>query len=87
MTTTIAAGLDTADLEQTVALIACGTRPGKTQACDRHRHKAQGLLEIASWGAIDALAAAICDSTQLRACAPCVEKAVDIIHVVNGDAE
>jgi hypothetical protein len=87
MTTTIAAGLDTADLEQTVALITCGTRPGKTQACDRHRHKAQGLLEVASWGAIDALAAAICGSTQLRACVPCVAKAVEIIRVVNGEVE
>lgn len=78
---------DATALEQRIALVACGPRPGKTQACDRHRHKARGLLEVASWGAIDALAAAICDSTHLRACVVCVEKAVDIIRVVNGEVE
>jgi hypothetical protein len=78
-------------LEQRLALIACGdnSRPGKTQACDIHRGKGPTLLRITATGAIDALAAAICGSGHKhnRACAPCTDKAVQMIRVYNKEAE
>ncbi|CAM5236898.1 hypothetical protein [Streptomyces griseomycini] len=87
MTTAVEAP-DTADLEQLIALIACGrTRPGKTKACDRCAKRGRALLEFAALGTIDALAAAICRSEVRRSCAPCVEKALEIISVYNEGAQ
>ncbi|MET9731985.1 hypothetical protein ABZZ79_15430 [Streptomyces sp. NPDC006458] len=60
---------DTSALEQRVALIACGARPGKTEACGDHQEKAAAFLTIASTGAADALAAAICGHR--GTCRPC----------------
>ncbi|WP_409473511.1 hypothetical protein [Streptomyces sp. HC307] len=89
MTTTLTAVPDTAsttaDLDQRVALIACGTREDKTQACDSHRKKGAAFVDIASTGAVDALAAAICGSNQ--GCRKCTGKAVEIIRVYNEEAE
>lgn len=85
MTTAVAVTPETAALEQEIALIACGTRPGKTKACDRHQKKGPVLVEIASRGDAVPLAAAICGSEARRACLPCVEKAVEIIRVYLGE--
>ncbi|MFG2408793.1 hypothetical protein ACGFR8_31505 [Streptomyces brevispora] len=70
-----------AELENAVALIACGTRLGKTRPCERHVNKGPGLVRIASTGAMDALAAAICGSERCRSCDACVTKARQIIDV------
>ncbi|MFM9629822.1 MULTISPECIES: hypothetical protein [Streptomyces] len=73
-------------LEQRIALITCDrSRQGKTQACDRHRHKARALLNIASQGAIDALTAAICGHP--GRCQPCGAKAIEIVRAYNEGAE
>jgi hypothetical protein len=74
------------DLEHQVALVACGTKPGKTRACDIHQRKARTLLNIASHGAVDAVAAAICNSEIRRACGPCTEKATEIHDLVHAGA-
>ncbi|WP_328333401.1 hypothetical protein [Streptomyces sp. NBC_00455] len=68
-----------ANLLRQVALTACGRRPGKTQSCESCARKAPALLNIASTGAADALAAAICGS-QGGACADCHSKAEAIIN-------
>lgn len=87
MSTTLAAvantASDTTALEQHIALIACGenARPGKTRACDRHRHQARALLAIAAAGALDALTAAICGHK--GRCQLCSAKALEIIRVYN----
>ncbi|MCX4976475.1 hypothetical protein [Streptomyces sp. NBC_00620] len=75
------------ELEATIALIACGLRHGKSRACDRHRKKGETLLRIASTGAVDALAAAICGCEHRRSCAPCASKARQIIDAYNEEAE
>ncbi|MFF9901282.1 hypothetical protein [Streptomyces longispororuber] len=78
------------DLEQRLALVACGenSRPGKTRACPPCRTKGNALLRIASTGAADALAAAICGTRDrgITTCAPCVAKAVRMIRIYNGEA-
>lgn len=78
-------------LEQRLALIACGENswPGKTQGCDSCRKKGSTLLRIASTGAADALAAAICGTgdRRVKTCEPCREKAVRMIRVYNGEIE
>jgi hypothetical protein len=81
------ASAEFADFEQRMALIACGTREGKTQACDSHRKKGATLLRIASTGAADALAMAICGSEHRRSCTACVDKADQIIGVYNEGTE
>jgi hypothetical protein len=88
MTTTVveAPTDDITALEQEMALIACGTRAGKSKACDRHQQKGEALLNIAAQGAVDALAATICGSDRRRACGQCVGKAVEMIHVYNREA-
>ncbi|MEU1592812.1 hypothetical protein ABZ468_08100 [Streptomyces sp. NPDC005708] len=73
-------------IEARIALIACGIRPGKTQACDGCSKKGDALLAIASTGAADALAAAICGTGKGPACIRCETKARDIIHAYNGEA-
>ncbi|QOV40190.1 hypothetical protein IM697_18385 [Streptomyces ferrugineus] len=79
------------DLEQRLALVACGenTRPGKTRACDSCSNKSGTLLRITATGAADALAAAICGTgdCRVRTCDPCKEKAVRMIHLYNEEAE
>ncbi|MFI8206763.1 hypothetical protein [Streptomyces sp. NPDC085937] len=77
------------ELEQRLALVACGERPGKTRACGSCRKKGQALLRITSTGAADALATLICGtkSPKYRACALCRQKAVQMIHIYNGEAE
>ncbi|MFD7505425.1 hypothetical protein [Streptomyces sp. NPDC059850] len=72
-----------AKLEQRMALVACGVRDGKTQACDSHQRKGPVLLRIASTGAVDALAMAICGSEHRGWCTACVEKATEIIRIYN----
>lgn len=67
-----------------IAMIACGIRPDKTAACETCTRKADGLFRIASTGSLDALAAAICGSLRGGACAPCTEKANDILEAVTG---
>ncbi|WP_371605055.1 hypothetical protein OG345_42310 (plasmid) [Streptomyces sp. NBC_01220] len=88
MSTTLAPAADssTRDLEQRVELIACGTRAGKTRACDRHRGKGRGFVNIASTGAVDALAAAICGTGRSPACRDCKGKALEIMRVYNEGA-
>ncbi|MFG2795786.1 hypothetical protein [Streptomyces pseudovenezuelae] len=83
MSTTLTPVRDTSALEQRVALIACGQRPGKTQACATHRGKGAALLNIASTGAADALAAAICGTGKGPACHDCKDKAAEIISTYN----
>ncbi|MEU2909166.1 hypothetical protein ACFYM3_16160 [Streptomyces massasporeus] len=83
MSTTLTLVRDTSILEQRVALIACGQRPGKTQACVTHRSKGAALLNIASTGAADALAAAICGTGKGPACHDCKDKAAGIISAYN----
>lgn len=84
---TAAAG-EFADLERRLALVACGTREGKTQACDVHRTKGPTLLRITSTGAVDALAAAICGTDRRgKTCDPCRQKADRMIRIYNGEAE
>lgn len=78
---------DTTALEQLIALIACGQREGKTKSCDRCRRKGVVLLNIASTGAADAVAAAICGTGKGPACHDCQVKAVEIIRVTNEGAE
>lgn len=73
-------------LERRVALIACGKRPGKTEACESHARRGDGLLRIALSGARDALAAAICGSLKNGACGECVTKADAILTAVAGAA-
>ncbi|MEU0427148.1 hypothetical protein ABZ235_26680 [Streptomyces canus] len=89
MSNTLTAAPDTAsttaDLDRRVALIACGTREGKAQACDSDRRKGAVFVDIASTGAVDALAAAICGSSQR--CQKCTGKAVEIICIYNEEAE
>lgn len=91
MTAIVAESPTLAELEQILALVACGenTRPGKTQACDSCRKKGQTLLRITSTGAVDALAAAICGTGDRRAktCAPCRAKAARMIGIYNGETE
>lgn len=70
---------DTTGLEQLIALVACGRRPGKTKACDRCEKRGRALLVCASQGTVDALAATICRSDTRRACASCVEKALEVM--------
>jgi hypothetical protein len=87
MSPTLALVPDTTALEQRIALIACGVKPGKTQACDSHRGRGTSLLTIASTGAADALAAAICGTGRGPACHDCKGKAAEIIRVYNEGAE
>ncbi|MFF8399842.1 hypothetical protein [Streptomyces sp. NPDC016172] len=87
MSTTLALARDTSALEQRIALIACGQRPGKTQPCDSCRRKGAGLLTIASTGAADAVAAAICGTGRGPACHDCKDKAAEIVRVFNEEAE
>ncbi|GAA2439533.1 hypothetical protein [Streptomyces glaucus] len=90
MTPPLAPTRDLAALEQRLALIACGenSRPGKTRACDSHRRKGAALLRITATGAVDALAAAICGpGHNHRACTSCMEKAVKMVRVYNGESE
>ncbi|MFE3139669.1 hypothetical protein [Streptomyces scopuliridis] len=68
-----------ANLLNEVALIACGRREGKTRSCRSCARKAPALLNIASTGALDALAAAICGGHS-RACRDCHTKAEAIIN-------
>ncbi|MGG7574136.1 hypothetical protein [Streptomyces sirii] len=68
-----------AKLLGSVALIACGRRAGKTASCAACARKAPTLLNIASTGALDALAAAICGSHS-SACQDCHTKAETIIN-------
>ncbi|PNG22350.1 hypothetical protein [Streptomyces cahuitamycinicus] len=86
-TPTLALVPDTSGLEQRIALIACGVKAGKTQACDMHRGKGAAFLDIASTGAVDALAAAICGTGRGPACTRCEAKAQEIIRVYNEGAE
>ncbi|MFF0698345.1 hypothetical protein ACFYU4_37645 [Streptomyces tendae] len=86
MSPTLAPAGDTTDLEQRVALIACGQRPGKTRACENHRGKGKAFLAIASTGAADGLAAAICGTGRGPACHDCKAKAVEIIRTFNEEA-
>lgn len=86
MSTTARAHRTTAELEQLVALIACGRRPGKTQACDSHQGKGPALLRIASTGAVDALAVTICGSERRHSCTACTRKALEIIRIYNEGA-
>jgi hypothetical protein len=67
-----------ASLLQEIALIACGREEDKTRSCDACALKAPGLLRIASTGALDALAAAIC-GVHRGACRDCHGKAETII--------
>lgn len=62
-----------------VALIACGRTAGKTAACEACVRKAPALLNIASTGALDALAATICGGLN-GACQDCHTKAETIIN-------
>ncbi|MGW4086931.1 hypothetical protein ACWEGS_28265 [Streptomyces sp. NPDC004822] len=91
MTATVAEAPSLVALEQRLALVACGenTRPGKTQACDSCRSKGPRLLNIASTGAVDALAVAICGTrdTRYRTCDSCEQKAIRMIRIYNGEAE
>ncbi|RZU28292.1 hypothetical protein EV284_6458 [Streptomyces sp. BK022] len=86
-TATVAPPSTSAELEQRLALIACGENswPGKTRACDDHLKKSSTWLRITSTGAVDALAAAICGSGHRhnRSCQPCTEKAVRCVSVYN----
>lgn len=72
-----------------IALTACGVNsyPGKTKACERHRKQGEAILNIASSGALDALAATICGSEKMRSCTTCVGKAVEVMHVYNEGAK
>ncbi|MDX2554746.1 hypothetical protein [Streptomyces stelliscabiei] len=76
-----------AELERRMSLVACGVRDGKTRACDSHQRKGPVLLRIASTGAVDALAMAICGSEHRRSCTACVEKATEIIRIYNERAQ
>ncbi|MFB7403339.1 hypothetical protein ACFCZR_24500 [Streptomyces rubiginosohelvolus] len=67
------------ELGSRLALIACGAREGKTRACDRHVEQGPTLVRIASTGALDALAAAICGSARTGACTGCAGKAEQIL--------
>jgi hypothetical protein len=87
MSTALALVRDPSALEQRLALIACGQRPGKTQPCDGCRRKGATLLTIASTGATDAVAAAICGSGRGPACHDCKGKAAEIVRVYNKEAE
>lgn len=91
MTATVAEAPTLPELEQRLALVACGenTRPGKTRACDSCRRKGQTLLRITSTGAVDALAAAICGTgdRRVKTCEPCRQKAVRMIGIYNGETE
>ncbi|MFF8789190.1 hypothetical protein [Streptomyces sp. NPDC015125] len=90
MSTTFTAVPDTApdseefvELEQHMALVACGVRKGKTQACESHQRKGPILLRIASTGAVDALSMAICGSDHRHSCTACTDKATEIIRIFN----
>ncbi|WP_413100870.1 hypothetical protein [Streptomyces sp. Inha503] len=72
-----------ANLLREVALIACGRREGKTGSCASCARKAPALLNIASTGALDALAAAICGNHG-GACQDCHTKAETIINETVG---
>jgi hypothetical protein len=80
---TAAAVDDTTALEERIALIACG----KTQACDGCLKKGDALLQIASTGAADALAATICGTGKGPACVRCDTKSREIIHAYNEEAK
>ncbi|MFJ4880164.1 hypothetical protein ACIP93_33820 [Streptomyces sp. NPDC088745] len=73
-------------LEQHLALVACGQRPGKTQACDSCRRKGSGLVNMASTGAADAVAATICGIAKTSSCHDCKVKAAEVIRVYNEQA-
>jgi hypothetical protein len=87
--TTAVTELSLPDLEQRLALVACGenSRPGKTQACDSCRKKANALLRITSTGSADALATVICGtkSPKYKTCDSCKAKAIRMIDIYNGD--
>ncbi|GAA5070845.1 hypothetical protein [Streptomyces similanensis] len=85
MSTTRSPARDADALQQRIALIACGTRPDKTQPCPGHRAQAAALLNIASTGAADALAAAICGTGRSPACHDCTTKATEIIRTYNAE--
>ncbi|MGW0032998.1 hypothetical protein ACWDXD_24675 [Streptomyces sp. NPDC003314] len=87
MTTTLTPAPEAGTLEQRIALIACGQRPGKTKACDSCTRKGPGLLNIASTGAVDAVAAAICGTGKAPTCVPCGDKAVEIVRACNEGTE
>ncbi|MGY4936150.1 hypothetical protein ACWD7T_34695 [Streptomyces sp. 900116325] len=87
MSPTVAVAPDTTALQLLISLIACGQRPGKTQPCDSCRRKGTGLLNIASTGAADAVAAAICGTGKAPACRDCKVKALEIVRVYNEGAE
>lgn len=86
MSTTLAPELDFAVLQEQIALVACGERPGKTQSCDSCRRKGPALLNIASTGAADAVAAAICGTGNRPGCYDCRDKSVKIVRLYNGEA-
>lgn len=89
MTAPVAEAPTLPELEQRLALAACGERPGKTRACESCSKKGQALLRITSTGAADALATLICGtkSPKYRACNVCQQKAVRMIRIYNGEAE
>ena len=64
-----------------VALIACGQREDKIRACETCVSKAPALLNIASTGALDALAAAICGGRE-GVCHGCQTKAEAILSKI-----
>ncbi|WP_328491270.1 hypothetical protein [Streptomyces zaomyceticus] len=86
MSTTLTPMLDTAALEERIALVACGERPGKTQGCDSCRRKGAILLNIASTGAAEAVAATICGTGNRPGCYDCRDKSVKIVRLYNGEA-
>ncbi|WP_435058618.1 hypothetical protein [Streptomyces sp. bgisy060] len=61
-----------------IALTACGRRDGKTRSCHSCARKAPHLLDLATAGSLEALAAAICGPAN-RACRECRDKAAQII--------
>ncbi|MFE6185507.1 hypothetical protein ACFQ6U_13880 [Streptomyces sp. NPDC056465] len=76
------------ELEQRLVLVACGTRPGKAQACASCSKKSGTLLRITSTGAADALAAAICGTgdRRVKTCEVCREKSLRMIRIYNEES-
>ncbi|MER7952066.1 hypothetical protein ABTY59_32210 [Streptomyces sp. NPDC096079] len=85
MSTTLAPERDLTALQDRIALIACGERPGKTKSCDGCSRKSAALLNIASTGAADAVAAAICGTGNRAGCYDCTDKSVKIVRLYNGE--
>lgn len=89
MSPILAPAPETTGLDQRIEIIACGERPGKTQACPSHLGKGAALRAIAATGALDALAAAICGtkSARYKSCDDCSTKARRIIGIYNEGAK